>query len=273
MQHRFVVACVVLVTWVLAAGCGDDDTDGAGDDGSTSSPISQSSADDRIEAVVVESFPAPDRPSSWLLVDITDGTTIEGVSRLAVEVPYSETVCGAEGRPVALHFFSAGEEVSFERVETNATLSFLPDAAWASAPVVGARQLRIACPPGSDEAADTVADQRAMWEAADIDSYEYTMHWGVFSLLGGEYRVRVVDGQPAELRRIDGAEDVQGRGDALPRSIDEVFDVLERELAADRIDAHYDEALGYPVDVLIDRVANGIDDELQIRISDFTVTG
>jgi hypothetical protein len=275
-QHRRIVGLVVLATSLVAAGCGDDDTDDAGDDPSPSpsTSTSQSPADDRIEAVVVESFPAPDRPSSWLLVDITDGTTIEGESRLAVDAPNAELGCGVEHRPVRMHFFSPGEAVSFERVETDATLSFLADdAAWASAPVVGARHLRIACPPGSDEAAATLATQRATWEAANIDSYEYTVHWGVFSLLGGDYRARVVDGQPAELRRIDGAEDVQGRGEALPRSIDEVFDVLERELAADRIDAQYDDALGYPVDVLIDRIENADDDELVIRISDFTVTG
>jgi hypothetical protein len=276
MQHRRIVG-LVLATSLVAAGCGDDEISDGGDDPSTSPPPSQSPADDRIAAVVVESFPAPDRPSSWLLVDITDGTTIEGQTRLAVEAPNAELGCGVEHRPVRMHFFSSGEEVSFERVDTDAVLRpgapLLDDSAWQSAVVVGARQLRIACPPGSDEAAATLATQRATWEAANIDSYEYTMHWGVSSLLGGDFEVRVLDGEPAELRRIDGADVVEGEGATIPRSIDEVFDVLEEELAADRIDAEYHDQLGYPVDVLIDRIEHADDDELVIRISSFTATG
>jgi hypothetical protein len=98
------------------------------------------------------------------------------------------------------------------------------------------------------------------------------MFWGVFLGTAGDYRVTVVDGRPAELHRLDGAEVLHGPGTEVPKSIDEVFDALERELAADRVEAEYHAEFGYPVEVLVDRIANGADDELEIRISDFSAT-
>ena len=105
----------------------------------------------------------------------------------------------------------------------------------------------------------------------DIDSYEYSMFWAC-SFSTAEYRVTVVDGRPVGLHRVDGAEVLDVPGAEVPGSVDEIFGVLEREVAAERIDATYDDELGYPLHVLVDRKLSGVDDELEIRISDFTPT-
>ncbi len=48
---------------------------------------------------------------------------------------------------------------------------------------------------------------------------------------------------------------------------DEIQDAIDRE--ADDIDATYDEAFGYPVQVFIDWIRNAIDDEMSFQVSDY----
>jgi hypothetical protein len=122
----------------------------------------------------------------WLLIDVTDGTTIAGASQLAVEAPLSEIGCGEEGRLIVIPHFVRGQVVSFEPVETDASPPpFLDSTAWQSAVRVGARELRVPCSADSDEVAATLAAQRAKWDAAAIESYQYTMSWTVFLATAG----------------------------------------------------------------------------------------
>jgi hypothetical protein len=128
-------------------------------------------------------------------------------------------------------------------------------------------------PPSSNELTATLAEQRAKWEAAAIDSYEFTLSWLGFGNpdYGVDYRVTVVNGEPAGIGPIGGTELDPGWLTELPGSIDEVFDRLEREVGADRVDAHYDPDIGYPIAVHVDRMISRIDDELEIRIYDLTI--
>jgi hypothetical protein len=110
-----------------------------------------------------------------------------------------------------------------------------------------------------------------------VPDYEFTLHWEVFNLTAGDYRLSVVNGQPGTLTRLD--EPVAEPGAApldlseIPTTIDEIFDRLEADLDADRVVACYDSQLGYPVDVLIDDILNGVDDELSMTVSDLTIAG
>jgi hypothetical protein len=127
------------------------------------------------------------------------------------------------------------------------------------------------------ELTGTLAAQRDRWEAAGIDDYEFTLHWEEFSYLGGGYRVSVIDGQPGSVVRF--TEPIAGPDAAtidlspLPATIDEVFEVIEADLDADRVVACYDAELGYSVDVLIDRILNNEDDETTIAITELTAAG
>ena len=119
-------------------------------------------------------------------------------------------------------------------------------------------------------AASDVAVQRARWEAADIDSYEFTVTWTSANAFVGDYRVTVIDGQPHRVVRSDGLEiDPDEMAGERPVTIDEVFDIIEDMLSADTFTATYDHVSGHPVDVYVDEFAGVVDDEFHIRISDF----
>lgn len=104
------------------------------------------------------------------------------------------------------------------------------------------------CGDGNDKVVATLVEQRAKWEASGIETYEFSMFWGAFIAWSGDYRVTVVDGEPAGMRRIDAVEEVDPSFLAeSPETIDEVFELFEREVGdADRVDASYDAQMGYP---------------------------
>ena len=239
-----------------------------------SSSVDATASDDgRVEAVIVASGPDPGGSSWWLLVDVTDGTTVDGASRLAVEAASSELVCGDDGRRIDPIQLEAGEAVSFESHPTQASLpAHLTGDEWESAVIIGGGKVRSICPPGNDEAVAALAEQRAKWEATGITNYEFTLFWGQLNLLYGDYRVTVVDGRPAGVLRMDPGELAPGWEAEVPGTIDEVFDVLQPWVGgADQVDASYDPDSGYPVAVRIDRIENAVDDEFEMRISDLTV--
>ena len=144
---------------------------------------------------------------------------------------------------------------------------------WPSEPI-SAEAVRTSCPEGTEESAETLARYRAIWDAAGIDSYDFTLQiLGMF--LYGTYQISVVDGTPVSVERLEG--DLGPDVDLLeipelPKTIDAVFDQLEREVTGDDFAADFDDELGYPTHVLVDRIADAIDDELEFYISDFTVT-
>ena len=120
-------------------------------------------------------------------------------------------------------------------------------------PVVATRVLT-PCPPGTDEAAATVAAQRATWEAAAIDSYDFTLRYPT-DFLFGTYQISVVDGTPVSAQRVEpGALTDYLDVPELPKTIVEIFEQLEREVTADRFDGEFHEQLGYPTHVVVDRI-------------------
>ena len=118
-------------------------------------------------------------------------------------------------------------------------------------------------------AAATVATHRARWEAAAIDTYDYTVMYPTMFLYG-TYRISVVDGAPVSAERLEEGEikDYQDVSD-LPKTIDELFDQLEREVPGDRFVGEFDDELGYPTHVLVVRDKEGTDSEWEFFISDF----
>jgi hypothetical protein len=193
---------------------------------------------------------------------------------VVVEVEGSRVTCN--GVPGPTYLLRDGEEVSFVVVPGAATRPDPPDLRWTASVAVVGGDVQMTCVSDAELTA-TIAAQRDRWEAAGIDDYEYTLHWEEFSYLGGGYRVSVIDGQPRSVVRV--TEPIAGPDAAtidlslLPATIDEVFDVIEGELDADRVVACYDAELGYPVDVLIDRILNNEDDETTIAITELTAAG
>jgi Family of unknown function (DUF6174) len=235
-----------------------------------------SSVGARVHATVVATWGGD--ASSWLLVDLAEGEAIEGSTRVVVELDEPDLDCAGSGWP--LFVLHDAEQVSFELVPGAVAVGpgDVQDLRWSVTVVVAGRDLRMVC-PSRGELAATIETQRARWTAAGVDSYEFTLHWGVSALSAGDYRVTVVDGQPSPglPRRLDEPVVVPDAPppdlSEIPQTIEQVFDRLTSALNADRVVACYDQQLGYPLDVLIDPFLSGIDDELTMRISDLTVAG
>ena len=239
----------------------------------TSTSKDATTTDGPLEAVVTDwPVPSPDRAVGWMLVELT-GSGIGGVTTLVLEVPYDEVGCGAEGRPIRFDRFEPGTTLTFERaqVDTQSPLSGVETSGWPPTAPVSAVRVRTACPAGSDEVAASVTNHRAIWEAAGLGTYDYTMRYTT-DFLYGTYRISVVDGAPVSAERLEDGE-IKNYLDVaeLPKSIDEVFDQLEREVAGDRFVGAFDDELGYPTHVLVDRTDNAVDDEWEFFISDFAV--
>ena len=133
---------------------------------------------------------SPDGVSLWLVVDATGGVTVNGSSRLSLQIPVGEVRCGAELRPIdTLESLQGPATVSFE--VTVLAAEPRPDAEpeepdW---PSMSGRQLHLpTCPPTTEDQLVELDAARARWEAAGIDDYE--------------------DGRPLE--------PVQGRSDEAP---------------------------------------------------------
>jgi hypothetical protein len=110
--------------------------------------------------------------------------------------------------------------------------------------------------------ADDLGDARQRWESADVDSYRWTVELSCFCVeLPGAVRITVVDGVAvATSVPVD---------DGYPKTVEDLFDLIEANLKADDLQVTYHPDDGYPVSVTIDRFADAVDDELFYGTSDF----
>jgi hypothetical protein len=117
--------------------------------------------------------------------------------------------------------------------------------------------------------AEQLASQRGRWDAADIDSYDFTIGYTT-DIFHGTYRISVRHGVPVSAERLEPGDVSDNLGvSLLPKTIDSVFAQLERNVAASSFNVDFDHDLGYPTYVFIDRNENAVDDEREFFISDF----
>ena len=122
-------------------------------------------------------------------------------------------------------------------------------------------------PPGTAES--ELAQARALWDDAGIDDYEWTFTRYCFCP-PLKVRVRVVDGIARERTVLEGPQE-QTSFDFL--TMEALYDEIEEEIeASEEVTARYDTENGRVRRVRFDRYLNAIDDELEYRISGFTVT-
>jgi hypothetical protein len=272
----------VAITLIVVA-CGDpDDAPAAAPAAPTSSlpgsaPTATGTTLPRsvFEGVTVAQSQADKPPHEWWwVIDLAGGATIDGSGRVLVEIPQDEVGCGDAMRAIDTFQLRDGATVTFELIDdapdARPTYWFTENASFDSEPAVRGRRFRVECPPGTEEVAADLAAQRALWEQAGIDTYEFTMSYYVFSGLYGDYRISVVDGETVSLVREDGSELDSMLAEELPGTIDALFDHLERSASADNFVAEYDSELGYPRSVLVDHMVNAVDDELEVRITSLT---
>ena len=212
----------------------------------------------------------------WWAVDLVDGATVDGSTRVVVEVVRDEFGCGDSMRPIDWAQVQPGASVSFEVVadppdERPPYWYRLGDQTLDSEPALRVRQFRVDCPPGAEEAAATLAENRVLWEQNGPQSYEFTLTIGVFGPWNGRYDVTVTDGGVTSVVRLDeGTDPVMAD---MPATVDAIFDLLERQVTGDSFTALYHHSLGYPMSVSIDSIAGAVDDEFYVGIDSLTPIG
>jgi len=120
-----------------------------------------------------------------------------------------------------------------------------------------------------DEETVALGEARARWEAAGVDSYDFTIRYTT-EFLYGTYWIAVRDGVAVSAEREPPIEGVGFLDVAeLPKTFDAVFDHVEREMAAPVFTVDFDDELGYPTHLFADRIEEAVDDELRFVIEDF----
>jgi hypothetical protein len=118
-------------------------------------------------------------------------------------------------------------------------------------------------------APEALGEAQARWEAAGVDSYDFTIRYTT-EFLHGTYRVSVRDGVAVSAERVPPRAGVDWLTESeLPTTIDEVFDRVERDVAAPVFEVGFDDELGYPTHVFADPLEGVVDDELEFFIEDF----
>lgn len=116
--------------------------------------------------------------------------------------------------------------------------------------------------------------QRAKWEAAAVNTYQFTLTWKSM-VGGGDFAVSVVNGRPSRVRPADPsrsgarADEERAAARSVPSSIDELFDVLQRVAEAEQFEVTYDPQYGFPTAARIDDELAASDDEFEFQVSNF----
>jgi hypothetical protein len=123
-----------------------------------------------------------------------------------------------------------------------------------------------------------LAQARARWADAGLTSYSLVQRRICFCPPPHEWRMVVVNGQPAFIDQVLDP-DVANRAmeqTALSQSmsVEQLFDWIEQQIeGAGTIDVLYDESLGYPAQIDADPVLGAVDDEISWRLGSVAPTG
>ena len=155
----------------------------------------------------------------------------------------------------------------------NRHLEFL----WSGVALVFCAAL-VSCGEGGEESerskARDLRKNRDKWERQGVTSYEMQQDLRCFCTISGESDLRIKNGAIVEIDGIvDGDETFDDRSEPF-YTIDAIFDEIDLMLETEGSDASvtYDEELGYPTEVFLDRSVHSIDDELTITITGFEAT-
>ena len=121
--------------------------------------------------------------------------------------------------------------------------------------------------PGSAAARDLAAHLDA-WRASGPSSYSYTITRSCFCPFTDPLRVTVTNGVTTAITKAGqpaAAEELS----FLPKTVPEAFKVVSDNLAAAKIAVTYDPTFGFPTSIVVDSIANAIDDEFSMTLTDF----
>jgi hypothetical protein len=121
--------------------------------------------------------------------------------------------------------------------------------------------------PGS--AAAELSSHLAQWQAGGPNSYSYTITMACFCPFNEPYRVTVENNVTTAVTAAGAPVDAQ-QVSFLPKTIPAVFKLVSDNLDAAKLTVRYDPTLGFPTSIDADPIANAVDDEFSMTITDFT---
>lgn len=127
----------------------------------------------------------------------------------------------------------------------------------------------------SNDLLDDLNANRAKWESANIDNYQFEYQISCFCTEETTLPrlVLVEDGQVAYQTIIEGNVALP-RDDAYTESIDSLFQLIAlEESRAESLTVKYDPELGYPTEISVDINEQTADDEYTLTISDLVAEG
>jgi len=125
------------------------------------------------------------------------------------------------------------------------------------------------CGDGFEEEWTRLAGAERRWERADIHSYAFTLHYGCFCPLNGEFAIVVENDVVISAKRIDDSGPLEDTVPAM--TVPEMFGRIRTGLESEPEGVTLVFAdLGYPELVRFDLEGNAADDEWSFGIDEFT---
>lgn len=127
--------------------------------------------------------------------------------------------------------------------------------------------------PGGD--VDTLASAMARWESAAPAAYRIREHWGCFCACPREFTATVRDGDVTGVTDVEGFEGQTPEAAAAAalgcaRTVEQLFAILRENVDhADRYEAVFDPAWGFPTRISIDPSREAVDEEIFVETSGF----
>jgi hypothetical protein len=113
-----------------------------------------------------------------------------------------------------------------------------------------------------------------LWANSAPSSYRFVLERSCFCIMEVTAPVRIVveDGAVVSRTYVESGEPVPSEWHPQFPAMEGVFTVLRQAMDQDAatVQVSYDPQLGFPVDAFIDYLAAAIDDELTLRVRDFT---
>ena len=122
----------------------------------------------------------------------------------------------------------------------------------------------------NDDAESDVRRAQARWHRSGVQDYQIVVQYLCFCAFTRPVRITVRFGNIVSRVDAETGQPVPAEGNHV-RDVAGLFDLVLEAIDRDaaRVDASYDATYGYPKMIDIDYLANAIDDELQIKTSEF----
>ncbi|MCX8103912.1 MAG: DUF6174 domain-containing protein [Candidatus Bipolaricaulota bacterium] len=133
------------------------------------------------------------------------------------------------------------------------------------------------CTLPNQQEMDRLAQHQKRWEARHITHYRYTLQILCFCVpeIRQPVVIEVRNGLTVSITAVESGAAVDLEHFKRLDTIEELFELIEAAIIgkAAQVDVTYDPTFGYPRRISIDHLKDAIDDEVEYRVTDFTVLG